>query len=443
MQRPVATRVLGWSMAALLAAPALVLLAWLASNWRDAPALPRPAALASPAPRVADPRNAYQALADLRAAKPGSTQQLADPHGAPWNCGGDRATCAAAWLQQPEALARQREAIAWGPRCDALVDADFEFEEKLPQPITMSWMPDHLRGVSACMRWFLSGAVLARARDDSAAVQRELTRADRFNRAVMAGSHSLIANMLAMRAAQMLLDTVGALAVQQDRDGAVALLTPVLANWPPQADAMRRWMAFESAFNQHAIRMMFDSCATLGDLPATPGVQFDPDRAFADRVEDAATAWLCRHRIGFQPERTAQYIDAMWLRRLAVLSEGGLPALERFDRAIEARGTAGWQWQNTLGASIIDLGEGGHLSYTRRHLDVELQHRLVTLVLAMQREGIEAPARAAWLARHKLADSDRERISMRDSGYTIAARSFSGTQAVAGERGEFVVAWPR
>ena len=443
MQRPAATRALGWSMAALLAAPALVLLAWLASNWRDAPALPRPAALVPAPPRLAEARNAYRALTDIKLAAPGSERRLADPTGAPWYCSGGGAGCAPGWLAQPEALAVQRQAIAWGARCDALLDGDFAFDELLPQPMSMSMtgLATHLSGAVGCQRWFQTGAVLAFVRDDREALQRDLARADRLNRALLSGSHSLIASMVALRGAQSLMDTVALLAVRDA--GLVETLAPLLADWPAQTDVVRRWIGFESTYGQHAISESFEKCTSLNELIDQGVVRVDPPRSAADRLEDAASAWLCRHRIGMLPQRTAQYADAYWLEQVAALERGGLAALDARAGEDAADGAAGFKWLNTFGAQIVDIGRGAHQTYARRHLDLELQHRLVTLVLAMQRDGIAAPARVAWLASQVVPAAQRERIALRDGGYTIAARSFSSNQPSLGDQGEFAVTWPR
>ena len=60
-------RVLNRVVRLLALALLLLIAAWLASNWNDAPAQPRPAALQLPSPTLPDDRNAYFALAGLRA----------------------------------------------------------------------------------------------------------------------------------------------------------------------------------------------------------------------------------------------------------------------------------------------------------------------------------------------------------------------------------------
>jgi hypothetical protein len=433
-----ARRVGGWALAALLLTPALGLIVWLANNWRDAPVAERPAALMPPAPRFGAARAGHDGLVALKVGTTG--QRLADPVGAPWFCAPAGADCSAAWLAQPAALARQRQAIAWGARCDALVDADFAFDERLPPPLAQpaAWTPQHLSGAVACARWFHTGAALAFAAGDTEGLQRELSRADRLNRALLGGSRSLIAVQLALRSAHGLLDLVGALALRGGAAGPDAeALAAVVAGWPAQETLVRQWVVHEAAHGAAVLDRVFEDCADGRNLlPAS----VTANMTAAARIEAAMSAWLCRHRIGIQPQRTLQYMDSGWLDWLGQLDREGLAALA----APPARPAAGWHWRNTFGAQMVDIGLDARHQYIQRHLDLALHRRLVLLVLAIERESIEPRARAGWLARQPLEAGERARFEVRDGGFTIAARSHGGGSSVPlGERAAFVAAWPR
>ena len=469
-----AVRALGWAMAAVLGLPALVLLAWLATNWGDAPALPRPAVLQLPAAALSEARNAHDALAGVlalpgadpaqvarderartavwlakplaermaMAAKPPKTPQAPTrqplPRGAPWACPDGQPLCAGTWLDQPAALERQRDALAWGARCDALADDNLVIEEHIEQPLHMAGVvAQHLTGGNACTRWLQTGIALAFAAGDDAALTRDLARADRLNRALLGGSRSVVSTLVTARTAHTLLDLVATLAV---RDAALAeRLSPLLAGWPAQAGLARRWMVHESNFGVAALDEAFAYCAE-------PGIELPPAIAanlgWSERLTQRVNQLMCRHGIGLHHQRTQAYADAQWLGRLAVLDAGGLEALDRFSQTPEGGGLGGLHWRNTFGAMLVDIGSATYGDHVRRQRDLELHHRLVSLVLSMQRQGIEPGSRAGWLARQPLAADERDRIVLRDQGRTIAARGFAERSPVVGSGGEFRITWP-
>lgn|GEM_PF-5926294 len=469
-----ALRVLGWAMAAALGLPALVLLAWLASNWGDAPVQPRPAPLQLPATGVSEARNAHDALAGVLAlpdadpaqvarderartaawlakplaermamvAQPRKTPQpvtrQSQPRGEPWFCPDGQALCAITWLDQHPALARQRETLAWGARCDALADNDLVIEEHIDQPLRLaSVIAQHVTGATACTRWSQTGMAVAFAAGDAAALERELARADRLNRALLAGSRSLISTLVTARTAHSLLDLAATLAV---RDAALAeRLQALLAGWPAQAELARRWMVHESSFGAAALDEAFEYCL---DPVAEVQPAFVGNLGWSDRLTNSVNRLMCRHGIGLHRQRTQVYADALWLERLAVLDAGGLEALDRFSQTPEGGGLGGLHWRNTFGAIMVDIGSATYGDHVRRQRDLELHHRLVSLVLAMRRQGIEPGSRAGWLARQRLSAEERERIVVRDEGRTIAARGFAERSPVVGAGGEFRITWP-
>ena len=281
-----------WAASALAAALLLVVAAWLASNWNDAPPQPRPAALALPAPSLPDARNAYFTLAGLRAAPdrdasaagqavwrlllarahtttsqrfvpdhdtppidtgPALGESLPDFSGPPLMCTSHMDDCVAQWIAAADALRRQRDTHApIGARCERLLDGDFAFEEVLPPMRTLAEpIAQHGVGASRCIRWFTSGAVLAWVRQDRDSVAAMLNRADRLSRALLEGSHSLIGRMLAVRFARDTLGTAAALGVRDP--GLGAALEPLLAPLPDPVKSTRRWMVVEAAYQRGAI----------------------------------------------------------------------------------------------------------------------------------------------------------------------------------------------
>ena len=239
----------------------LLALAWVLSNLRDIEPAPRPAALALPAPQLRDEANAFFALVGLnagadrdpavagRALWRSRLAFAALPHeqrylkaageamvrserealgsglpslaGAPLVCDAKHSNCAAQWIAQADALAAQRQTHATlGARCEQLLDKSFAFEEKLP-PFQSAADPlaPHISGAASCSKWLLSGAVMAWTQQRPGVAVVLLTQADRLDRALLAGSHSLIAQMIALRLARQTSNAVVTLAV---RDPALA-----------------------------------------------------------------------------------------------------------------------------------------------------------------------------------------------------------------------------
>ena len=459
----IAARIAVWLAAALL----LLMLAWVLSNLRDIDPVPRPNVLALPAPKLPDERNAFFALAGLRAAadkEPESAGKAAwlarlhfathttpaamdaaaptlvlaerqalgtllpGPHGPPWVCSGNGGDCTQLWIDKADALDTQSKALSIaGQRCERLLDNAFAFEERLPTNFSAAApIAPHLSNASLCSQWLRIAAVLAWVNKRPTDAAASLERADRLSRALLAGSHSLIAQVVALRIARDTLATISTLAA---RDPAMATaLAPLLAPWPDQSLAVKRWIAVESAFQQDMVGQASAECAAPLDLPN------DSD-ATLPRLGQSATAWLCRHRIGWHPERMRAALDNRWLllhERMAA----GLPttlALEAADaKTAEAHSVLGLlTWRNTFGNAVLAIGDGAFRSYLARHADLEL-HREAAL-LALQAAPITPPERAAWTLRQSLSPLAQGRLNWDAAGRTLSARTWQ--QEYAGGAG--------
>jgi hypothetical protein len=437
VSRPLRDRalgLLGWVMALTLIAPVVAALFWLASNLSDAPAAARPEALALPAPRLAAERNAAGVLAGLSS---GGAKVL--PEGAPWYCA-DAEGCVAGWLAQPAPLAAQRERAALhGRRCEALVDeTGFDFEEAFARPprVDASLVPAHPLGAAFCARWFLSGAAIAQADGAHDEVQRQLQRADRLQRALLAGSHSLIAQGLAQSLAHRLLDGLASMAL---RDAVTARdAAPLLVPWPSQQAAARRWMVYESNVGRQALADVFEQCHASGSDPSD--VYRNDVPAWPERSMRWVSGYLCEHRIGHHPERTLQALDAQWLALLAAVGQGWPAALATLPSP--ARDDLPLHWRNSFGMAMVEIAHSGWADPVARHADLELHRRLVLLALQAQAQGVAAPERAAWLARQPMAADESGRFSIADAGRTIQARTWRSQNDPARKAQHLRITWP-
>ncbi len=390
-----------WAVAALFAALLLVALAWVASNWRDALSQPRPPELLAPMSQLPPADNAAWALADLR---PPTDK--------------DPAAAAAA-------------NVLLGARCTGLLDGPWQFEEVTAEPLTVtSPLAPHALGAVACSRWFRNAALLAgqQGRRDEALAQ--LARADRLQRSLQAGSHSLVAQVIAWRLARDTLNSVTDLVL---RDASLApALQRMLAGWPDAtaaAAATRRWIAFESRFGQAAMQSLHGACAAAGRV-----------------------AWGCLSQIGFQTQRTVQALDARWLALYRAL-DAGLPAVLQQqlaqDRLTREAGEPGlWarlSWRNPTGSLMLTVTDGAYTGYLLRQADLELSRETTAWVLAAQAQRVPAAERAVWTAKQPLSDTLRARLQWADGGRTLNVRNWQSEQPESqwqAERDAIRITWP-
>ena len=485
-------RRIGWAVAALIGGALLIVLAWVGSNWNDIEPLPRPAELSLPTPKVSDERNAFFTLlglsaagerdpaqagreawaADLAAAAaraqrpaaavmaPTATAPIADsqrlplPTGAPLFCGaGTGATlasddCTGVWIEQAQALRAQREKYApWGQRCERLAAADASFEERLPALLSAAGpIATHASAAALCSRWLLAGAVLAWAEGRSEAALAQLGQAQRFSRALLAGSHSLIAQMVALRVQRNTLTAITALALRDPH--LAAPLAALITALPDQAEVARRWIAVEAAFQRGVLDELDAQC------PHPAGSPVSDDQGPLNRVFEGASNWLMCHRIGWHPQRMRAATDAAWQHTYLAL-HAGVPAAirqladeNRQQLEQQARrftfGPMPLSWRNTFGEMVLAIGRSSYDGYLSRHADLGLHQEEAALALATQAAQVPAADRATWLAGQRLSDEARARLSFSADGLTLTARTWAEDRAApdkVAERGAIRIRW--
>ena len=471
-----AGRALLWLVAALL----LLIAAWVLSNLRDIDPVPRPAALALPAPQLAEENNAYFALvgmraqadreaavvgralwrlrrsapvaplslpdrqafaAQQRAEREALGESLAPPKALP--CDASLPDCIGAWIAQADALGAQRQAQAvFGRRCEQLLDEHFEFEELLPATLHGAETgAAHASTANQCSQWLLSGAVLEWTRHRPAQAVALLVQADRLNRALLAGGRSLIGQMIALRATRHTLNAITSLAL---RDPAMATaLAPLLAPWPDSVQAVRRWMVTEAAYGRNMLSLALRECYSVVDVVADDSV------SWLEGAKGGLDSFMCRHQIGWHPERTLVANDELWLKRIAALDAGLPAAIESAaadSKVAESEGILGLlSWRNTMGNIVVAIGRHGSDSYVARQADIEL-HREAA-VLALQAAPIAPMERAAWMARQEQSPIAKGRLSWDAAGQTLTARTwqqeYAGPSAFNAERDAIRIAWPK
>ncbi len=429
----------------VLAAALLALLlaaAWVLTNLSDAAPTPRPAELALPQPRLAPERNAAFVLLGLHAAadrdagragrevwalrqKAGNgpepaalaAQQaaltgtpLAQPQGAPWDCNALAEDCVAVYRDRADALAVQRQVVAaQGARCDALVDSAqpdkaLSLEELLPA----AWTPtaelaSHLDAANVCAQWFNTGAVLAHRQGRRDEALRLLARSSQWHRTLIAGSHTLLAQMSAHDMARRYLRVVSGLAAQEP--ALAAQLLPLAASFGAPEQLARRWVVTEAAFSHGAFRA----------------------------TAPAAEGWSLQ-RLLWQRERTLQLMDQQWLgllKRVDAGLPGALASTGPEDDPSWLRG-----WRNPAGRAQVDLARPAYNGYLARHLDLELHREAAALALNVQRLAIAPAARADWARQQALSPALQQRLSWSADGRTLSVRKWSADSEPAGQPAE-------
>lgn len=421
-------KIAAWAIAGLVGVLLAVALAWVASNWHDAEPQPRPAALALPKPQLPDEVNSFNALNKLH-------------DGLPEIKAGDLLTCQARtedcfhkWTKDLKALAAAREAYAaHGARCDVLVGEQFEYEERLPKFAGVNTEFSKLQGLASCAKWWLSAGVLAGARGDKVAAITSFVQTDRYQRALLAGSQSLIGLMVSDSITRRSMQVFTLIALQ-DASLAPALL-PLLVPLPDAVAAARRWMVYEAAWQHNTIEEISRS-TTL------PMDESDAVWAPLSHVLLRGFAW--------HPNRTAQLVDARWTRWMSQLDGGLIAAIraQQQERAeFDAKGwLAGMTWRNTAGSIVMAVAEPAYLPYFARQADLELHRELAQLAATAQIAGIAPAQRAAWSKTQSLSDLTRARMTWSADGMVLSAATWEAEvdqgAAQNGARQPIRIAWP-
>lgn len=449
---------------------------WLGSNLNDIAPRPRPAVLQLPQATLPDDRNAFFALVGLSAEagrdagtvgralwqvelargallpkeRLASTRyvelnqqdaaatgpRLPDVTGAPLLCKPAADGCVAEWLAEPSVLAAQRQQMApVGERCDALSASGVGFEERLPpRPSPVVSPALHMQGALRCSRWWRSGAVLAWQQGRPQQATALLGQATRMNSALLAGGQSLVSNLISAAITRETQATIVALGL---RDPAlVTTLAPLLAPVPDevQVAAARRWMAVEAEAARNSLAELSE-CLDPGETGLDQMLGW-----LAARVDH----WQCRHRIGFQPERTLALFDDFWATNADALGAGLPAAIQQLQARQQQAETTGWRWQNTIGHLLIDVAAPSNANYLRQAADLPLHTEAAALALAASAQRVPAPERAAWAQRQPMSAALRERLRWDASGQSFTVRTWyeEGHTAPIEPRKSIRFAWP-
>jgi hypothetical protein len=239
-----------------------------------------------------------------------------------------------------------------------------------------------------------------------------LGRSSILDRALLQGSHTLIAHAVAWSVARRCLRTAAAIvAAHPDMvDAARALAAPL----PVEARDPARWMSTEALYGRVMVDLLRQQC----NRPRDEG-----ELGWAGRL------W-CATRIGLLPNVTKADSDARWLQALSATHQGLAAALNRppFSRMNAERPRLAWR--NTFGRLLLDVGADSYATYLARQLDLYAHHAAFQLALNMTRAEVPASDRSAWLAQQVV--DVRMLRNLRVEGDVLLADDFSSaTRATA------------
>lgn len=383
----------GWTLLGLLGVFLALLLVWAASNsrWADAAPQPRPAQLQIKPATLSPEGNAFFALSELHAVA-GSTQGLPRTGGALGSCEVD--ACVAKWLAEPATLRDLLVPYAeLGRRCDALMSG-FRFEEIVPAdglPDRSQSYATHLSGTLDCARWLQAQAVLSASRGDLNATLQRLEQGDRLWRGVLAGSRSLVSNVIAWSFLRRQWQTVAELGARHPEWA--AQLGPLLRPLELASLSAQRWIAYESSLTYGTIAQLPLEC----DKPRLP------------EQSNWADSLFCGLGIGMLTQETLQDSDRYWLSMLEASRQDLAQALGR--APLKPEDQPNWYsslvWRNSMGHLLLTLASPLYPSYLAKQADVELHRRTAVLALQLAVERVPIAQRVAWLAERQAADHDK------------------------------------
>ncbi len=384
---------LALGLGALLLALLMLVLAWVASNWRDAEPQPWPEALTPRAMSVADADNFFLALASApRAAAQSPGLRLPDCNGV---------DCAAIWAKAAPQWAAQRQAhAALGAVCETGTRSDVPaYAEPLPATFSPNVALPPLQPLTGCSAWLLTQALEASAANQPEAAVAKLTQSARLSKAVLNGSQSLVGHMIAIAVWNRHLQALQAVAIQHP--GTVPALQALpLPTGAQTAAAQRRWIAHEASYSRGVIRSL-----EAGD---------------ACNAEQGFGAWFCRASVALSlPNYSEQLFSSYWQQVLAAMRDDDpLSALE----SIEQRGAAAtsglfgspWHWRGTVSHILFDVAHPQFKSYFVRNANLTLSAQATTLWLKARSEAAES--RAAWLAMQVKGTPLADRLTIDSQG---------------------------
>jgi hypothetical protein len=360
---------------ALLAAALLLVLAWVASNWRDADPQPWPEALTPRAMAVADADNFFITLTAVPAPDIEAPRLTLPP------CTG--ADCVAVWRTAAPQWAAQRQAhAALGAVCEAGTSSGVPASaEPLPATFRIDDVWPRFQNLTGCSAWLLTLALEASSANQPDTAVAKLAQSARLGTAVFNGSQSLIGHMIALAVWNRHLQALQVVAAQHP--GTVAALQALpLPTAAQTAAAQRRWIAYEASFNRGIVGM-----ASSGE---------------ACRAEVGFSAWHCRSTAALSlPNYSEQLFSTHWQQVLATIRDDGpLSAVEYLEQRTSAppSGLFGslWHWRGTVAHVLFEVALPGYKGYFARSANLVLSAQATRLWLGAQ--GQSTQSRSGWLA---------------------------------------------
>ncbi len=359
-----------WALGLLIGLPLLLGLAWWLLNLGDAEPWPWPQALELPRNNVPADDNLLTLLNAAPAIQGGSFS-LGD-------CEGE--DCMKLWRERLPKLAELRAASpGFGAVCEGLATrAELRLEDEMPKRMSVDWpMPSFYR-LTSCHSWLLSRALEAGEAGDAQTQLHWLRQADRLDHAALAGSRSLIAQMVSGslwgRKLQVLV-AIGTAHPALSRE-----LAP-LARLDEQTLLARQldWVRVEASYQRGAVD------GTRKEACAGPQI-----------VGSAFERWLCPllARVG-QPEYMTQRFGDRWLRvQLHLQQTRSLSAsLTTLRQLLEPEPVSTWQRiRHTVPHALDDVGHPAYIGYFERNVDLQLAAEATRLWLLAPGQDLQTRA---------------------------------------------------
>ena len=407
-----------WGIGGVLAAVLLLVLAWVASNWRDAEPQPWPDVLTPRALAVADAENFFITLAAVPAAEAQAPRLSLPP------CAG--ADCGAIWRTAAPDWAAQRQAhAALGAVCEAGTRSSVPpAAEPLPATFGIDTELPRFQNFTGCSAWLLTLALEASSANQPDAAVAKLAQSARLGTAVFNGSQSLIGHMIALGIWNRHLQALQVIAAQHP-DTLSALQALPLPTALQTAEAQRRWVAYEASFNRSMVRM-----AGSGD---------------ACRTEVGFNAWHCRTGAAFSlPNYSEQLLSEHWVQVLSAVRDADtMSAVEYLEQRVSApsSGLFGscWHWRGTVAHILFEVAMPGYTGYFARSTNLNLSAQATQLWLASKSLPVEA--RSTWLAEQIKTTPLAERLTI-DSQGQWQLRSLPDTASSNAKAPTQWPAWP-
>jgi len=382
-----------WGIGGVLAAVLLLVLAWVASNWRDAEPQPWPDVLTPRSLAVADADNFFITLAAVPAAEAQAPLLSLPP------CAG--ADCGAIWRTAAPDWAAQRQAhAALGAVCEAGTRSSVPpAAEPLPATFGIDTELPRFQNFTGCSAWLLTLALEASSANQPDAAVAKLAQSARLATALFNGSQSLIGHMIAVAVWSRHLQALQVIAAQHPGTTSAlqALPLPTVAQ---VAAAQRRWIAYEASFNRSAVRT-----AHSGD---------------ACQSEHGLRAWSCRRAVAMVlPNYSEQLFSAHWQKVLGAIGDDGflnaVAYLERFESAPPpGLIDSWWHWRGTVPHILFAVAMPQYKGYFVRSANLTLSAQATALWL--KAHGQPAAARTTWLVAQLKGTPLAERLNIDSQG---------------------------